>query len=83
MRTLERRVHILLDEDRYQRISEIARRRRVSVATVIREAIDAMPSDPVRRRDAVTAILAADPMPVPRDPAALRQELDLAHERIA
>jgi len=36
----ERRLHLLLDEARYQRVAAEARRRGVSVASVIREAID-------------------------------------------
>ena len=37
---MERRLQILLDEERYARISAAAKRRGVSVATVVREAID-------------------------------------------
>jgi hypothetical protein len=76
MHTLDRRVHLLLDEGRYRKVSGEARRRRVSVATVIRDAIDRLPADEDRRVDAVARILAADPMPLPADPVALRRELD-------
>jgi hypothetical protein len=82
MRNLERRVQILLDEPRYRKVSGEARRRRVSVAAVIRDAIDELPvSDDLRRR-AVAEILAAEPMSLPVDPADLRRELDTAHERL-
>jgi hypothetical protein len=78
MRNLDRRVHLLLDEPRYRKVEGEARRRRVSVATVIREAIDHLPAEGDRRRDAIAGILAAEPMPVPADPADLVRELDEA-----
>jgi hypothetical protein len=37
---LTRRLQVLLDDDRYRRLESAARRRRVSVATVVRDAID-------------------------------------------
>jgi hypothetical protein len=83
MPNLERRVQILLDEPRYRRVASEARRRRVSVATVVRDAIDQMTSGVETRQDAVAGILAAEPMAVPSDPAALRHELDAAHDRPA
>ncbi|MBW0115758.1 CopG family transcriptional regulator [Pseudonocardia abyssalis] len=47
---LDRRLQILLDEERYQRISSLAKARGVSVAAVVRDAIDrGLPSAPVRR----------------------------------
>lgn len=78
---LDHRLQILLDEERYQRVAREARRRGISVAAVIREAIDRLPEDSDRRRAAIATILAADPMPVPEDPADLRRELDAAHNR--
>jgi ABC-type histidine transport system ATPase subunit len=83
MPNLERRVQILLDEPRYRRVSSEARRRRVSVATVVRDAIDQMTSGAETRRDAIARVLAAEPMAVPTDPAELRRELDAGHERSA
>jgi hypothetical protein len=76
MRNLERRVHILLDEPRYRRVTHEAERRGVSVAAVIRDAIDRLPADVDLRRSAVIQILAAAPMPVPADPSELRREVD-------
>lgn len=81
MRILERRVHILLDEPRHRKVSAEAQRRNISVATVIREAIDQLPESHDRRRQAIGRILDAEPMPVPTDPRDLRRELDAAHER--
>jgi hypothetical protein len=77
---LERRVQILLDEPRYRRVASEARRRRVSVAAVVRDAIDQMTSGAETRNDAIAGILAAEPMAVPSDPAELRRELDAAHQ---
>ncbi|MEX2554457.1 MAG: antitoxin [Actinomycetota bacterium] len=73
---LERRLQILLDEERYRRVADQARRRGVSVARVIREAIDAsIPGTGSKRSAAARRILEAQPMPVP-EVAALRDELD-------
>jgi hypothetical protein len=83
MPNLERRVQILLDEPRYRRVSSEARRRRVSVATVVRDAIDQMTAGAETRRDAIARVLAAEPMAVPKDPVELRRELDAGHERSA
>lgn len=78
---LERRVQILLDEERYQRVMREAKRRGVSAGAVIRAAIDELPADLERRRAGTDAILAAEPTPVPTDPANLRAELDAGHDR--
>lgn len=81
MRKLDRRVHLLLDEPRHRKVAIEAKRRDVSVAEVIRDAIDRMPANDDVRRSAIAFILAAPPMPVPDDPADLRSELDAEHER--
>ncbi len=73
----ERRLQILLDEERFARVSTLAQQRGTSVAAVIREAIDrGLPVGQPRRRAAGNRILAAAPMPVPDDPADLIAELD-------
>lgn len=75
--TFQRRVQILLDEDRFRRITSAARSRGVSVARVIRDAIDvALPSDLKRKRAALREILQAEPMPVPEDPQDLKREVE-------
>lgn len=79
--SLERRVPLLLDQARYRRVSGLAQSQGVSVAAIIRKAIDAIPPAAGHRRQAVDAILAAEPMPVPVDPANLRRELDRARAR--
>lgn len=81
MRNLDRRVQLMLDEPRYRKLSSEAQRRRVSVAAVIRDAIDHLPANTERRRSAIAELLAADPMRLPADPAKLRRELNSAHER--
>jgi hypothetical protein len=77
MRMLERRLQILLDEERYRRVERVARDRGTSVAAVIREAIDrGLPETPSVRSSAAQRILSAPDMEVPGDPADLRLELD-------
>lgn len=69
-------MQILLDDERHQRITKAARARGVSVATIVREAIDrGLPSSERQRRVAGDVILAAEPMAVPDVPALLT-ELD-------
>ena len=83
MSTMTRHLHVLLDEDRWHRLEVEATRRQVSVAAVVRDAIDVVlaPTDLDQRRAAADAILRAEPMPVPDDPADLRRELDEARSR--
>jgi hypothetical protein len=77
MLMLDRRLQVLVDEERYRRLEAEARRRRTSVAQVVREAIDSvLPADVARKRAALKEILEAEPMPVPEDPADLKRELD-------
>jgi DNA-binding MurR/RpiR family transcriptional regulator len=80
---LEHRLQILLDEERHKRITTIARQRGVSVATVVREAIDRGVADPSdSRRSAGRRVLEAPDMAVP-DPAELGEELDALRARRA
>ena len=82
MSMLTRRLQILLDEDRYARIAEQASQRGVAVAVIVREAIDmAIPSRATERADAGRAILGAERMSVPDDPADLRREIDATRSR--
>ncbi|HXF56467.1 MAG TPA: antitoxin [Actinomycetota bacterium] len=72
---LQKRLHILIDDDRYRRVAAEAQARGVSVGRVIRDAIDVLlPADRGRRARAARRILAAHPMPVP-DPSELQREL--------
>lgn len=80
---LDRRLQILLDEERHSRLVAVARERGVSVATVVREAIDrGLPSTDPRRRAAARRILATEPESVP-DPDDLVSELDGLRSRRA
>jgi len=56
---------VLLDEDRYQRLERAARARRTSVATLVREAVDAaFPAEPRPRAEAGRRLLDAEPIAV-------------------
>jgi hypothetical protein len=76
MLMLKRRLQVLVEESQYERLEREARQRRVSVAVVVRDAIErALDGDPGARREAGERLLAAEAMPVP-DVAELRAELD-------
>lgn len=78
---LEHRLQILLDDERHRRIVAAARARGVSVATVVREAIDrGVADESSRRRAAAERLLAAPDMDVP-DVAELSVELDQLRTR--
>ena len=80
---LEHRLQILLDDARHRRITEVARERGVSVATVVREAIDRGIADPAERRHAAgQRLLDAADMPVP-EPHELKEELEALRARRA
>ena len=73
--SLDHRLQILLDAERHARLVAAARDRGVSVATIVREAIDrGLPAPDTRRRAAARRILDATPMPV-AEPSALAEEL--------
>jgi hypothetical protein len=83
MHMLQHRLQILLDEQRYRKLSANAERQGVSIAALVRAAIDNLPDPQAeRRRRAIASFLAADPIPLPDDPADLRRELDEAHDRL-
>jgi predicted DNA-binding protein len=83
MSALSHRLQILLDEERHQRVVALAQARGVSVAAVIREAIDrGLPSASRQRDLAADRILAAEPMEVPDVPELL-DELTALRERRA
>jgi hypothetical protein len=67
MSMLSRRLQILVDEQQYRRVERAARRRKVSVSTVVRDALERelMAEDDVLRREAGRRILAAPEMEVP------------------
>jgi Zn-dependent peptidase ImmA (M78 family) len=74
--SLERRLQVLIDEERHQRIVKVARERGVSMSAVVREALDRGLLDPQsRRRAAGERLLEAADMAVP-EPPDLRAELE-------
>ena len=76
MSMLGRRLQVLIDEERYDRLATAARRRGVSVAAVVREAIDRdLETLAMGRAQAAHSFLAAQPMDV-GDVNDLLQELD-------
>jgi hypothetical protein len=78
---LERRLQVLIDEERHRRLVDVARERGVSVATIVREAIDrGLVSPDVQRRRAASRILDAADMEV-GDPEELRAELEELRRR--
>lgn len=80
------RLQVLIDEDRARRLDAEAARRGVSVATLVREGIDAVlpdgPSTQDRQR-AIARILKADQIDVPVEPADLKRELAAIHDRVS
>ena len=81
MSMLTRRLQILIDDERHRRLEAEAARRHVSVAVLVREALDqAYPATAEERRRAGQEILGADAMPVP-DVAGLRLELEALRGR--
>jgi hypothetical protein len=73
---LDRRLQILLDDERYERLSRRATESGRSIGWLVREAIDARyPAFDPERRAAADRILAAEPMPLPDDPADLKREI--------
>ncbi|MEO9324332.1 hypothetical protein ABFT23_12635 [Nocardioides sp. C4-1] len=89
MSVMERRLQLLLDQERYDRVAAEATRSGRSVAAVIREAIDVRFSDEVVvRREAGLRLLAlADGSDAPpmEDPVALKEifDADLAERQDA
>jgi len=76
MLMLERRLQILLDDARYRRLAAAARKRKTSVAAVVRDAIDqALPADLEKKRAAWEELKQAEPIPVPETVEELKREL--------
>jgi len=81
--SLEHRLQILIDDERHSRITAAARERGVSVATVVREAIDrGVVASSDRREAAGRRLLDAADMDVP-DVAELKAELEALRLRRA
>ncbi len=81
--SLNHRLQILIDDDRQRRILAAAQERGVSVATVVREAIDrGLTNSDTLREEAGKRLLDAPDMPAP-EPRELRSELDEVRGRHA
>jgi hypothetical protein len=78
---LDRRLHVLLDDERFDRLARLAQDRGVSVGALVRRAIDiAYPAGGERRSAAAAALLQARPGPSPMLDE-LRAELDELRRR--
>jgi len=81
--TMDRRLQLRLDDERYREVPALAQQRGTSVAAVIREAIDRdLRSPDDRPPAAVRRVLDAKPMQVP-DVAELLKELEAVRGRRA
>ena len=73
--TKSRRLKVLIEDEQWERLKSEAVERGVSVASLVRDAIDAsLAGGRDERERAARRILEADPMDVP-DPTELRDEL--------
>jgi hypothetical protein len=76
-----KRLQVLIDEEQFRRLEAAAEQRKVPVAVVVREALDArLALHPSERQAAAQAILSAPRMKVPT-PKELRAELDALRGR--
>lgn len=80
MSKLNRRLQVLLDEERFERLEREAERRGAPVASIVREAVDRLLGEEMDRRAAGDRLLAAPPMPVD-DWEVIKQEIVEAAER--
>ncbi|HEU4866145.1 MAG TPA: hypothetical protein VFV09_00315 [Actinomycetota bacterium] len=81
MAEMTRRLQILVDEERWQRLEQQAKRRGSSVATLVREAIDlAFPSGEASAEDAAREFLARPPVDL-GDWVASKREIEAGMER--
>lgn len=79
---LTKRVHMLFDDEQYARVAAAAKARKVSFAEIVREAVDVvLPPRWPERAGAAAAILAAEPMEVPKAVSDLKAELDTLRGR--
>lgn len=80
---MTRRLQVLLDEARYARLEQQAARRGASIATLVREAIDAaFPDDGPDRSEAARRLLDAAPIQV-SDWRLVKGEIDEMYEPTA
>lgn len=76
------RLQVLIEVSQRKRLEGLAASRGVSVAALVRNAIDlAFPPDTSQRASAATVILDAEPMPAPEVPDLLAELDDLRGRR--
>ena len=81
MSMLDRRLQVLIDQERWSRLELEAEQRHITVSRLVREAIDERyPSRSQERRLALQMALDANPMDVP-ETESLRVELDALRGR--
>ena len=82
---LTRRLQVLLDDERYERLKQESHDSGVPVGEIVRRAIDRelprVEGDDARRA-AIVRLLAAAPVPVPDDPADLKAEMRASRSAI-
>lgn len=75
---LTRRLQVLIDDERYERLKQESQDSGVPVGEIVRRAIDrelpGVEGDDARRA-AIARLLDAPPVPVPDDPADLKSEM--------
>lgn len=75
MSGLSNRLHLLLDDDRRERLERASERTGAPVSELVRRAIDRVyPADLPEREEALQAFLSLDPMPVD-DWAVMKREM--------
>ena len=75
---LTRRLQVLIDDERYERLKRESQASGVPVGEIVRRAIDReLPGadGDAARRAAIARLLAAAPIPVPDDPVDLKAEM--------
>jgi hypothetical protein len=78
---LTHRLQVLIDEERYERLKRESAATGVPMGEIVRRAIDReLPVAADQRSAAIARFLAAEPIPVPDDPADLEAEILAAHD---
>lgn len=81
MPTLTRRLQVLLDEERYQRLRTLAERQDRTVAELVRDALDrAYPGSDLSIADAGRRFLERPPLDDLGDQAAVKREIEGLHD---
>ncbi|MBJ7470648.1 MAG: ribbon-helix-helix protein, CopG family [Solirubrobacteraceae bacterium] len=79
---LQRRLQVLIDDERHERLQAIAKQRGISIGAVVREALDrGLASPDARRQGAAARLLGAPPMEVPSVPELLEELEELRGRR--